>query len=278
MRKLSKILFLILLLSALRYPLSAAYAAVPRLLNYQGRLTDVNNVPLNGSYTITFRIYEAETAGNLLWQEAQANVLVQKGIFSALLGSLANLDLPFDRQYFLEVKVGEEVMSPRQRIASSGYAIRAEKAEGADLASNANAVSNIQASATPQANKLLPLDNNAKLPPSALKVYDSGWFAIAEYTGYTKTHNLGTTKVMTQIYLSSASDGSANCIGEFTSTYDGGHTEYAGYRGVNVAALTAATVSIRVELLGANSYKIVHDVNGSSIIPAYARIVMLALE
>ena len=113
---------------------------------------------------------------------------------------------------------------------------------------------------------------------STLKTYDSGWFAIAEYTGYTKTHNLGTTKVMTQIYLSSSSDGSANCVGDFTSTYDGGHTEYAGYRGVNVAALTTTTVSIRVELLGVNTYKIVHDVNGSSITPAYARIVMLALE
>ena len=62
------------------------------------------------------------------------------------------------------------------------------------------------------------------------------------------------------------------------SWYSEKHTEYAGYRGVNVAALTTTTVSIRVELLGWNTYKIVHDVNGNSITPAYARIVMLALE
>jgi len=258
--------------------LATAEAAIPHLINYQGRLTDTSGRPLEGAYEITFRIYDAEAAGNLLWEETHTGMVIENGIFSVLLGSVTNLNLAFDIAYFLEIKVGQEVMSPRQRMASSGYAIRAEKAEGAILAENANAVANVGLSTTPQANKLLPLDNNAKLPLAALKVYDSGWFAVAEYTGYTKTHNLGTTKVMTQIYLSSSSDGSANCAGDFSSTYDGGHTEYAGYRGVNVAALTTTTVSIRVELLGWNTYKIVHDVNGNSITPAYARIVMLALE
>ncbi len=55
--------------------------------------------------------------------------MIQKGIFSVLLGSVTALNLPFDKQYFLEIKVGNEVMSPRQRITSAGYAIRAEVAE-----------------------------------------------------------------------------------------------------------------------------------------------------
>ena len=109
-----------------------SYAAVPHLINYQGRLTDASGTPLNGSYNLTFRIYDAESAGNLLWEETQAGTVIQKGIFSILLGSVTALNLPFDKQYFLEIKVNNEVMSPRQRISASAYAIRAEKAESAE--------------------------------------------------------------------------------------------------------------------------------------------------
>ncbi len=109
--------------------LTAAYAAVPHLINYQGRLTDASGNPLTGSYDINFKIYDAETAGNLLWQETQTAVVVDKGLFGILLGSVTALNIPFDQPYFLEIKVGTEVMSPRQRITSAGYAIRAEVAD-----------------------------------------------------------------------------------------------------------------------------------------------------
>lgn len=113
----------------LLFMLTAAYAAVPHLINYQGRLTDASGNPLTGSYDINFKIYDAETAGNLLWQETQTAVVVDKGLFGILLGSVTALNIPFDQPYFLEIKVGTEVMSPRQRITSSGYAIRAEVAD-----------------------------------------------------------------------------------------------------------------------------------------------------
>lgn len=136
MRKLTRIFLLVLLLSALRYPLSAAYGAVPHLINYQGRLTDTSGKPLEGSYAVTFRIYDAETVGSMLWEETHAGVVIQKGIFSVLLGSVTNLGLAFDKQYYLEIKVGTEVMSPRQRITSAGYAVRAEKAEAVSGSEN----------------------------------------------------------------------------------------------------------------------------------------------
>ena len=136
MRRLKKIFNIMTILFLLGTvdcgPWTSSFAAVPHLINYQGKLTDNNGVPLEGSYAITFRIYDGETAGNLLWEETQAGVVVQKGVFSVLLGSVANLGLAFDKPYFLEIKVGNEVMSPRQRITSTGYAIRAELAEGVD--------------------------------------------------------------------------------------------------------------------------------------------------
>lgn len=103
-----------------------SYAAVPHLINYQGRLTDSTGTPLNGSYALTFRIYDSETAGGMLWEETHTGVVIQKGIFSVLLGSVTNLNLAFDKPYFLEIKVGSEVMSPRQRITTSAYAFMAE--------------------------------------------------------------------------------------------------------------------------------------------------------
>ncbi|MFA6281748.1 MAG: hypothetical protein WCY05_04525 [Candidatus Omnitrophota bacterium] len=117
-------------------PSSNAYAEVPRLINYQGRLTDSSGTPLNGSYEITFRIYDAETAGTLLWTEVQPGVVVDKGIFSILLGSVTSLNLAFDGPYFLEIKVGTEVMTSRQKIATAAYAMTAQNAVYATTAAN----------------------------------------------------------------------------------------------------------------------------------------------
>lgn len=125
--RLSSFTFFVFFLSPLVFlPSSLVDASVPHLINYQGRLTDTSGKPLEGSYSITFRIYDAESAGNMLWEETHAGVVIQKGIFSVLLGSVTNLNLAFDKPYFLEIKVGTEVMSPRQRIAASAYAFMAE--------------------------------------------------------------------------------------------------------------------------------------------------------
>ena len=128
MRKQIKLLFVMFFLvcGLLTVDCGLSNAVVPHLINYQGRLTDSGGTPLNGAYDITFRIYDAETAGSMLWEETHLGAVIQKGIFSVLLGSVVNLNLAFDIPYFLEIKVGAEVMSPRQRITSAGYAIRAE--------------------------------------------------------------------------------------------------------------------------------------------------------
>lgn len=247
-----------------------ANAAVPHLLNYQGKLTDSSGNPLNGSYSLTFRIYDAETAGSLLWEETQSGVIIQKGIFSILLGSVTNLVLPFDKPYFLEIKVGNEVMSPRQRITSAGYAIRAEKAENAIQTQNSDTIANIGVSSTPQPNKILPLDNNAKLPLSALKVYDSGWFVVSTNTTYTKTHNLGTTKVLITTYLAQNSDGSGWCIKDWNALTESNDQSM-------VVSLSTAQIVIRTTYTYIAKFK---DSNGNQQTPTsgYLRIIMLALE
>ncbi|MFH1441318.1 MAG: hypothetical protein ABIH18_04705, partial [Candidatus Omnitrophota bacterium] len=75
---------------------------------------------------------------NLLWQGTYTSISISKGIFNILLGDVndSGFDfaaLAFDKPYWLEIKVGDDVLSPRQMIASVGYAIRAEKAALAEV-------------------------------------------------------------------------------------------------------------------------------------------------
>ena len=138
-RRLFRVGFRIALLVCLFCTLGlTGFAGVPRLINYQGKLTDQDNRPLEGAHKLTLRIYDAPTGGSLLWEEIHQGLMIQKGVFSVLLGSVKELDLEFDRPYYLAVQVGDDPeMSPRQQIASVGYALRAEKADLAHTAENA---------------------------------------------------------------------------------------------------------------------------------------------
>lgn len=109
---------------------TCVYAEVPHLIRFQGKVTDTAGAPLSGAYNVTFRIYNAETGGTLLWSETQSAVPVNNGIFTVLLGNVAALDLPFDESYWLSMEVNDDgEMAPRQTVSSVGYAIHAETAE-----------------------------------------------------------------------------------------------------------------------------------------------------
>ena len=121
-----------LVLSVWGLALSApASAAVPHLIRYQGQAVDSNGVPLEGPYTLTFRLYDAETVGTVKWQEAQPNVALTGGHFSVLLGQVQSLDgVDWSQPLWLSVQVnGEPELAPRQRITSVPLALRAETAE-----------------------------------------------------------------------------------------------------------------------------------------------------
>jgi hypothetical protein len=120
-------------LTTLIFLANLCLADIPKLINYQGMLTDDGGIPLTGSYDLTFYIYDDTTGGNLEWSETQNGVQVQNGLFNVVLGKNSALDLAFDQSYWLAVKVGTETM-PRVRITSVGYAYRAEKADTANYA------------------------------------------------------------------------------------------------------------------------------------------------
>ena len=108
------------------------FAQAPQLLNYQGKLSTGGN-PASSPLTITFSIYATATGTSALWSETQ-NVSVDKGIFNVLLGSVTlfppNLFTGAGER-FLSIKVGGDAeMTPRFRLTSVAFAIRANEADG----------------------------------------------------------------------------------------------------------------------------------------------------
>ncbi|HEC79577.1 MAG TPA: hypothetical protein ENI34_10655, partial [candidate division WOR-3 bacterium] len=116
--------------------------SVPQLLNYQGYLTDTLQIPLDDTLDMVFKIYDASSGGNELWNETQTGVIIERGVFSVLLGSVNAIpDSVFtvDTARWLELTVGGEVLSPRTRITSVGYAYTATYSDTAEYARNATA-------------------------------------------------------------------------------------------------------------------------------------------
>lgn len=106
-----------------------SYSAVPQTINYQGYLTDKNNVPVNGVTSITFSIYDVNAGGTALWTETQS-IDVSAGVYSVELGLLTPVSLFFDVQYWLGIDIaGDGEMTPRQPITSIGQAIRSDIAD-----------------------------------------------------------------------------------------------------------------------------------------------------
>ena len=110
----------------------------PRLLNYQGFLTDTLGNPINNlSLSLSFAIFDSPSGGNQKWSETQASVVVIKGIFNVLLGSVSPIpDSVFtagtDR--WLDLTVAGQNLTPRTRITSAGYAYTAIYSDTAQYA------------------------------------------------------------------------------------------------------------------------------------------------
>ena len=113
---------------------TSSNAAIPHVMNYQGKAMDRNtSAPLNGNYNLTFRIYNTPTGGAAKWAETQTNIAITNGVFQVLLGSATPLNLAFDEDYWISLEINTDTeMSPRTRLASVPYAYKADKANSLD--------------------------------------------------------------------------------------------------------------------------------------------------
>ncbi|MFH1863694.1 MAG: hypothetical protein ABIJ85_02130, partial [bacterium] len=114
-----------------------------RYLSFQGRLTNQYGNPITVSTNLVFKLYDAATAGNTLWNAAATACAItpdSDGIFSTLLGStcpplpggaIAATVFSENPNVWVGVTVGADAeATPRIQIATVGYALNAETLQG----------------------------------------------------------------------------------------------------------------------------------------------------
>lgn len=118
--------------------------AVPSQFNTQGVLWDSSGTPVDSTDAdITFRLYDAETSGALLWSELQTLPVVA-GVFNALIPLSAATSLPQAVQdrlkvgapLWLSIQLAGQAELPRIAIVSVPYAMHAGTCEVAAVASD----------------------------------------------------------------------------------------------------------------------------------------------
>src|SRR5262245_24920515 len=126
MKPMSRILAILSFL-ATSLALSAASEA-PKLIPFQGRLTDQNGAAIsNGVRVVQFKIFDVPTGGSPVWAGEVHRTTVNGGLVNVMLGSKTPLTgLDFNQQLYLEITVdvnGDNVitaadppMLPRQAI------------------------------------------------------------------------------------------------------------------------------------------------------------------
>jgi len=133
--------FLIGLLAACAYilPAGRVEAQVLKLMTYQAVLTDGSGNPVNSTpKQLSFKIYEIEAGGNVVWTETQAVTPNAGGLINVVLGVSNPLNLPFDKQYWLGISIDNNPeLILRVRLTTSPYAFRAMYVDTASYAVNA---------------------------------------------------------------------------------------------------------------------------------------------
>lgn len=122
---------------------------IPPYIYYQGKLVDQEKgTPIQGEKSITFSLYNSETAGTPIYYQNQS-VNIKSGMFSVYIGKEKGfyngnvIENGIPSEIFKEhsslcigikIEGSQSVMFPRQLIASTAYAFKAEMVENANMA------------------------------------------------------------------------------------------------------------------------------------------------
>jgi len=127
--------------------------STPQMINYQGKLTDINGVPAaTGNYTLVFNIYADKSGGSPIWGPLVFDgatttghgprIPVVNGFFNVFLGPMDTSNRPITQAFtqptrYLGIKVTTETLvpptllelAPRQQLLCSPYALQSHDSD-----------------------------------------------------------------------------------------------------------------------------------------------------
>jgi len=181
-----------------------ATAQIPQTISWQGILQDSEGELLDGNYDLTVKIYDVATGGTALWSETHNGLSITDGLVNLMLGSINDLNVSFDSQYWLEITIGEGTPLSRTMLTSVPYAMYAKNApttlEGTPLILK-DSLGNVRMKFDPDAGSFEMLDNDTvwysvvvNSPPVTTTIIDNNNFKVHEENGnkemyYTKDAN-----------------------------------------------------------------------------------------
>lgn len=139
-------------------------------LHYQARLTDpATGAPREGTFTMTFRLYDVAVDGTALWVETK-DVAVGNGLFSTALGDVESLpEAIFDgRELWLGIKVGADAEAvPRQSLEYVAYSLFTDNA---DLLDGKDATEFAEAVHTHDGSEISGVLGETVIPPTFVQI------------------------------------------------------------------------------------------------------------
>jgi len=106
------------------------YSQVPQTISWQGIIQDNEGNLLNEQVNLTLKLFEAGTGGTAVWTELHENHSINNGLANIILGSVTPLQLEFDKQYWLEITVGNSTPMARMKLNAVPYSLYSARTSG----------------------------------------------------------------------------------------------------------------------------------------------------
>ncbi|MBI4546643.1 MAG: hypothetical protein HY707_01580 [Ignavibacteriae bacterium] len=117
---------IVVLLLLLLYT-ATVLSQAPRLLSHNGFLADNVGQPINGKVGMVFNLYTTSVGGVSLWSQSFTDpadsVVVSNGVYNVTLDLSTAPSLTYNTQYYLEISVNGETITPRLKLTSAPYSL-----------------------------------------------------------------------------------------------------------------------------------------------------------
>jgi len=114
--------FIIILLAA-----TAFTTDFDRIVNYQGKLTDVAGVPIEAATNIEFQLWTLQVGGALIWSSGIISITPMHGLFSTTLDFGKDVNFKLYDELWLQAQVEGADLSNREKLTSVFPAVESDR-------------------------------------------------------------------------------------------------------------------------------------------------------